>query len=92
MDYKELLIKIRICRTLGIRPVFVVRMMPKSWIHNDLIPAKGFALILKYQLYPWSHNDLAKRVAKELNLPVDSLKAIQDGTMIRFLRWHEKQL
>jgi len=52
--------------------------------------AGGFALILKYQLYPWSHHELAKRVAKELKLPVDAPKAIEDGTMVRFLRWHRK--
>lgn len=91
MDYKELLIKIRICQKLGIRPVFVVRMMPKSWI-RDVVTAKGFALILKYQLYPWSHHQLARKVFKELGLPVDAPKAIQQGTMNRFLRWHEKWL
>lgn len=91
MPNKEFLIKIRLCQRLGIRPVFVVRMIPKTWI-NDLNKAGGFALIMKYQLYPWSHHQLARRVAKELNLPVDAPKVIQEGTMSRFLRWHEKQL
>lgn len=89
MDYKEFLIKIRLCQNLGIRPVFVVRMLPKSWI-NELNVAGGFALILKYQLYPWSHHQLARKVARELKLPVDAPRAIEDGTMARFLRWHEK--
>lgn len=89
MDKKEFEIKVQLCQSLGIRPLFVVRMMPRTWIH-ELNLAGGFALILKYQLYPWSHHELAKRVAKELNLPVDAPKAIEDGTMVRFLRWHRK--
>jgi hypothetical protein len=66
-------------------------MIPKSWI-NELVKAGGFALILKYQLYPWSHRELAKRVANELNLPVDAPRALADGTMARFLRWHQGQV
>ncbi|MDQ5838288.1 MAG: hypothetical protein M3379_16035 [Acidobacteriota bacterium] len=89
MDEKEFLLKIRLCRKLGIRPVFVVRMMPKSWI-NNLRLSGGFALILKYQLYPWSHHQLAKKVARELGLPVDAPRAIEQGTMNRFLKWHQK--
>jgi hypothetical protein len=47
-------------------------------------------MILKYQLYPWTHVDLAKRVASELGLPVDAPRALSDGTMDRFMNWHEK--
>ncbi len=91
MPNNEFLIKIKLCQRLGIRPVFVVRMILKTWI-NELNRAGEFALIMKYQLYPWSHHELARRVANELNLPVDAPRAIQEGTMSRFLRWHEKQL
>ncbi len=89
MDYAEFAIKIEMCRVLGIRPVFAVRMLPKAWI-NEVIEAGGFALILKHQLYPWAHRDLARRVRTELGLPVDSPRALEDGTMARFLRWHER--
>lgn len=89
MDNKEFRIKIRLCRSLHIRPVFVVRMMPRTWI-NDLNLAGGFALILKYQIYPWYHRELARRVARELNLPVDAPRALEEGTMARFMRWHAR--
>jgi hypothetical protein len=59
---------------------------------HELITAGGFALIMKYQLYPWTHKELAKRVASELGLPVDAPKALSEGTMHRFLAWHRKQL
>lgn len=91
MDYGEFQTKIRICQFLGIRPVFVARMLPKTWM-NELIGAGGFGLILKYQLYPWSHRTLARRVAAELGLPVDAPRALSEGTMHRFLAWHKKQV
>ena len=91
MEYGELQTKVRLCEFLGIRPVFCVRMMPKSWI-KELIDARGFALILKYQLYPWTHRELAARVARELGLPVSSPRALEDGTMLRFVRWHERNV
>ncbi len=86
---KEFEIKIQLCKTLGIRPVFAVRMIPKPWI-NELNKRGGFALVFKYQLYPWTHRELAKRVATELGLPVDAPRALEDGTMERFLKWHIK--
>jgi len=44
------------------------------------------------QLYPWTHKELARRVAHELGLPVDAPKALAEGTMGRFPKWHEKKL
>ena len=91
MKDEEFQLKIEMCDFLGVVPVFAVRMIPKTWI-LELIGAGGFALILKYQLYPWGHKDLARRVASELGLPVDSPRALQAGTMQRFVRWHVKSL
>ena len=87
MKYDELQTKLKMCSALGIKPVFVARMMPKSWI-KEIVDAGGFALILKYQLYPVSHRELAKKVKAELGLPIDSPKALEEGTMDRFVRWH----
>lgn len=91
IDYGEFQTKIRMCRSLGIAPVFAARMLPRSWIH-ELNEAGGFGLILKYQLYPWAHRDLAQRVSVELGLPVDAPRALADGTMARFLRWHDSRV
>lgn len=91
MDQKELRVKVRLCEHLGIRPVFVARMLPKSWIY-EVKNAGGFVLVLRWQLYPWTHRDLARAVHEQLGLPVDSPRALQDGTMQRFLRWHEKNV
>ena len=91
MDYGEFKTKVSVATHLGLRPVLAVRMIPKSWIH-ELNEIGGYALIMKYQLYPWSHKDLARKVAKELGLPVDAPRALEDGTMAKFLRWHGKQV
>jgi hypothetical protein len=91
MDFDELRIKIELCGHLGLRPVFAVRMLPKSWV-KLVVDSGGFALILQYQLYPWYHRNLAQRVREELGLPVDSPRALEDGTVGRFVRWHERQL
>lgn len=87
MDYDELDTKIKLCRYLRIRPVFVCRMLPKNWIW-EVIQRRGFALILKYQLYAWTHQELARRVRRELGLPVDSPRRLAAGTMARFMKWH----
>ena len=91
MNHDELTIKIRLCKYLGIRPVFVVRMFPAHWM-EEVRQEGGFVLILKYQLYPWTHKDLAKRVKEQLDLPVDAPRTLYDVTMKRFLTWHEKNL
>jgi hypothetical protein len=91
MEQDEFRIKIKLCKHLGVRPVFAVRMLPRSWI-TELWAAGGYAMILKYQLYPWTHAQLAKRIASDLGLPVDSPRALADGTVTRFERWHEKNL
>ncbi len=91
MDHTELVTKVRLSRHLGCRPVFVVRMAPKSWVY-EVARQGGFVLMLKYQLYPWTHAELAKRVATELGLPVDTPRSLADGTMQRFLRYHRKNV
>jgi len=62
MEREEFEIKIRLCEYLGLRPVFAVRMIPRTWI-QELHARGGFGLIMEYQLYPYTHRELAKRVA-----------------------------
>lgn len=90
MDHKEFLLKIKLCEHLKLVPLFVVRMFPRSWMH-ELIEAGGFGLILGYQLYPWTHREMARKIGRELGLPIDAPRAISDGTIKRFLKWHQRQ-
>jgi hypothetical protein len=90
-DYEEMKRTMKMCEFHGVRPVFVVRMMPKNWVY-EVRQAGGFVLILKYQLYRLSHRPIAKRVPGELGLPLDSPRELKDSTMERFLKWHRKNV
>ena len=87
---REMKLKIRLCKHLGLTPVFVVRAMPAIWI-GEVSRAGGFTLVLGYQLYPLGHKEFAREVREKTGLPVDAPRALYDGTMQRFVTWHEKR-
>ncbi len=86
LDIAEFLTKIRMSLHIGLKPVFAVRALPRTWT-NALIQAGGYAMIMKYQFYPWTHKDVAERISGTLGLPVDTPKRIEQGTMQRFENW-----
>jgi len=49
---QELAVKLEMCEALGLRPLFILRMAPRTYIHR-IIQAGGYALIFKWQLYPF---------------------------------------
>ena len=83
----EFEVKLKMCKALNLVPLFIARMMPKTYI-EEVYQAGGFSLIMKYQFYPVYHRELAQRVKTELNLPVDCPTRLQDATLQRFLKWH----
>lgn len=83
----ELITKMRMCKELGLRPLFIMRASPKSYI-NLIREAGGFALIFKFQLYPYGQKVFAGEVRRRLELPTDCPERIADGTLQRFLKWH----
>ena len=87
LDREELEAKIAICKHLNLLPVFVCRMLPKTYI-EQVLQAGGFSLILKYLLYPEILAALAKRMVDELGLFVGTPSALADGTVKRFTNWH----
>jgi len=91
MDVDEFVTKIRISLHLGIKPVFAVRSLPKTWA-AALIQSGGYAMIMKYQFYPWTHKDLSSKIRNSLMLPIDTPKRIEDGTMQRFEKWVSEPL
>jgi len=92
MQKEEIDIKIELCEYLGLKPVFAVRMFPKSWI-DEIRRKGGFSLIMKYQFYPIGSKKLAEEVAQKLELPVDTPRALEDGTMKRFINnFHTKNV
>jgi hypothetical protein len=86
----EFAAKLKMCQELNLVPLFVARMMPRTYIER-VRQAGGFSLIMKYQFYPLSHRALATRVRTELGLPVDCPTRLQDSTLQRFLNWHQRK-
>jgi hypothetical protein len=87
----ELSVKLRMCKQLGLRPLFIVRMAAKSYI-NEVRLENGFTLVFKFQLYPFGQKLFADTVRGALRMPVDCPTRIADGTVQRFLKWHLKTL
>ena len=86
LDVDEFVTKIRLARHIGLKPVFAVRFLPKTWA-EALIQSGGYAMIMKYQFYPLTHKELANQIRDSLGLPVDTPRRIEDGTMQRFEAW-----
>jgi hypothetical protein len=91
IEKDELETKVQICKHLGLRPLFIVRMAPKSYV-NYIAEEGGFTLIFKYQLYPFGQKPFADAVKARLKLPTDSPVRIEHGTVKRFLDWHLRNL
>jgi hypothetical protein len=85
----ELEIKLEMCEHLGLKPLFIMRGSPKTY-NKMIIDKGGFALIFEAQIYELSQAKLVNRLKKELGLPVDCPKAIPDGIIERFVKWHKK--
>jgi hypothetical protein len=87
ISQNEFKIKSQMCQVLKLRPLFIARMMPKSYIY-ELFQQQGFALIMKYQFYPLGYEDFANEVRDRLRLPVDCPTRLADGTLQRLLKYH----
>jgi hypothetical protein len=88
IDQTEFQIKLAMAKHLEVRPLFIARMMPRSYIY-EVQQAGGFCLILENQHYPLLADSLAARVRAGLQLPVRCIRALPDTTFNRFMRWHE---
>jgi hypothetical protein len=94
LDYipkEELETKLEMCDYLGLRPLFVMRAAPKSYMH-EIARHGGFGLLFGLQLYPFGHGELVKRVRAELGLPVDCPRVLPEGHVRRLVGWHERRL
>lgn len=91
IEKEELEVKVRMCKELGLRPLFIVRYAPKSYV-EFVREEGGFTLIFKYQLYPFGQKAFADEVRARLRLPTDSPARIEEGTVHRLLDWHVKQM
>jgi hypothetical protein len=87
---EELNSKLNMCDYLGIKPLFIMRYAPKTYIHR-INKRGGFALLFKTQIYPLGFERLVERINGELGLPVVCTGAIPESTMQRFMMWHNRE-
>lgn len=87
----EFEVKLAMCRTFGVVPLFVVRMVSKEHIFR-VSREGGFCLVLRWQLYPFGFEELAREVREQLELPVDCPRRLEAGTVQRLANWHRRRL
>jgi len=87
IEFEELNIKLKMCRFLGLRPLFIMRYSPKTY--NELIRASGgYSMIFETQIYEINQTELVSRMREILQLPVLCSSRIPDSIVDRFLHWH----
>jgi hypothetical protein len=84
----ELDLKLDMCKHLRLRPLFILRFAPKTYIHR-INSHGGFALLFDEQIYPMGHQELMLEARKKLGLKVHSPKSIKEGDMQRLVNWHQ---
>ena len=77
------------CDCLGVKPLFIMRGSPQSY-NYEIWRRGGYAMIYEAQIYPFGQTDLVRRIREVLGLPVDCPRAIPEGIIDRFERWHGK--
>jgi len=90
IEKEELEIKMKICEHLGLIPLFIMRASPKDY-NNTIIKRGGFVLIFETQIYPLGQEKLVKKIKEILGLPALCSRAIPDGIINRFMRFHDKK-
>lgn len=91
IDKEELEIKLEMCEYLELIPLFVMRYAPKTYIRM-INEAGGFALIFETQIYELGQVALVQEIKATLGLPVICSRAIPDGIIDRFIKWHERKI
>ena len=84
IDRAEMHVKIRMCEFLGLKPLFIMRWAPKSYV--ELIRRSGgFGLLYETQLFPLGHSSAVENLRK-LRLPVAESSSLPEGVFRRFVR------
>lgn len=84
---KELMVKLKMCDFLGLRPLLIMRALPKTYIY-EINQYGGFALLFEAQVYPFGYKKLAQNIQEVLGLKADCPRTIPSGIIDRFVKWH----
>lgn len=88
IDKDEWAEKTEIALTLGVKPLFICRALPKSYI-EVVRRLGGFSLVFEHQLYPFGHENLRESVTKTVGLPITF--ELPASVPNRFANWHDTQ-
>lgn len=89
IEKEELEIKLEMCNKFNVKPLFILRHAPKTYIEM-IRQAGGYAMIFVCQIYELSQKALVEKIKNKLGLTVDCPTAIPDGIITRFENWHKK--
>lgn len=87
IDKEELDIKLKMCNHFSVRPLFIMRYSPKTY-NKIVIDAKGYVMIFETQIYDLSQTALVDEIKDVIGLPVICSRAIPEGIIDRFEKWH----
>lgn len=74
IEKQELLEQLEICRCLKIRPIFIVRYMPWSFV--PIVRGRdGFVITLGTQFYPIGHKKMCQQIQDKLSIPESQLSS-----------------
>lgn len=91
IEKEELGIKLEMCAYLGLKPLFIIRYAPKTYINMIIHGYGGYAMIFETQIYELSQEKLVQKLKGTLGLPVICSKAVPEGIIERFNKWHRRQ-
>jgi len=91
LPVKERDIKLSMCQHLGLKPLFIVRWLPKNHMY-EIIEAGGFAILFERQLYPIGQEALAREVEERLALPAACVREFPADAVTRFVRLHVRSV
>lgn len=85
----EFRVKLKMCAFFGVRPLFITRMLPSSYL-MAVHQAGGYAMLTANQNYPLLAEALARDVRDTLALPVAVTREIPVSALDRFESWHDR--
>ena len=87
IERKGLSVKLEMCEYLGLKPIFIVRYMPWSFV-PDVTRKGGFVLTLGDQIYPLGYRRLCQEIQDKLSLSESQVsKRLKDLAPKMRTRW-----
>ncbi len=89
LDYipkAEFISKLAMCKFLGLKPVFPVRWMPKSYVF-EIYKAGGFGWLFQYQAYPLGFESLCTTIKRTFGFPVRVMTELPPRAQELFSNW-----